>query len=84
MNTGGAPQDGLTPLHAAAAKNYAEAVSFLVDAGADITASDKVREGRGERMMGARTVHVFLSGVACRLLTGGVLSRVELSKDPEH
>ena len=45
------PQDGWTPLYAAAGHGHDSVVGFLVEKGADVTAETKVREGRvgGER-----------------------------------
>ena len=37
------PQDGLTPLHVAVEEGHNELVATLVEAGADVTAEDKVR-----------------------------------------
>ena len=42
-----APQDGSTPLHAAAKEGHLEVVQALEKAGANKDATDKVREGRG-------------------------------------
>jgi hypothetical protein len=47
LTRGGAPQDGDTPLHLAAMYGYPEVVRALVEAGADITAKNKVSERRG-------------------------------------
>ena len=40
-------QDGLTALHAAAAKDHTAVVRLLLEAGADTEAKDKVKGGRG-------------------------------------
>ena len=72
---GRAPQNGKTPLWVAAEKGNVDVVQLLVKAGADKNAPNNVREGRDV----GRTNDVFLCfllGVAARLLTGSVLSRV--------
>ena len=42
-----APQDGCTPLHAAAARGHLAVVQVLVDAGADTDAKNVVSQRRG-------------------------------------
>ena len=51
MTRGRAPQDGETPLYAAARQGHDAVVLFLVEKGADVTAKDRVSERRvgGER-----------------------------------
>ena len=46
MTRGCAPQDGHTPLHAAAFMGRDAVVRVLVEEGADVTAKNKVRERR--------------------------------------
>ena len=58
-----APQDGWTPLYWAAQEGHAEVVKLLLKAGADVTATDKVRE-RSVRHggLGVRTSKYFGEG----------------------
>ena len=42
LTRGCAPQDGFTPLHAAAMGGYVELARLLLEAGADITATNDV------------------------------------------
>jgi len=51
MTRGRAPQNGCTPLYAAAQNGHEEAVHFLVEAGADLTAKSNVS---GWRLGGKR------------------------------
>ena len=46
LTRGGAPQLEYTPLHKAAYNGHPELVRALVEAGADVTAKDKVSERR--------------------------------------
>ena len=47
LTRGRAPQDGWTPLYAAASYGYPEVVEALVEAGANTDAPDEVRDVRG-------------------------------------
>ena len=46
LTRGCAPQSGDAPLHLAAVKGHAAVVRVLVEAGADVTAKNKVSERR--------------------------------------
>ena len=75
LTRGCAPQDGCTPLYAAAENGHQEVVQLLVQADADKNAPDNVREGWGY-MFGAQTVFVFLAGgcsaaADCQRAVGG-------------
>ena len=61
LTRGRAPQRGATPLYAAAQGGHLEVVKLLVQANANMDASNEVREG-AEGMLGAQTVIVFLAG----------------------
>ena len=59
LTWGRAPQDGCTPLYAAAQKGHEKVVQLLVKAGADKDAPMEVKEGTGLDI--GRTNGVFVS-----------------------
>ena len=72
---GRAPQDGDTALWNAADNGHFEVVQLLVQADADKDAPEKVTR-EGVRNGAHKRCLFFLLGVAARLLTASVLSRV--------